>query len=189
MRHKTQLVLKTSDLSNLGYTTVANTAPTERTADYNGTNGYVNRRQSVMTWKNINLRDILGELYETDTNYDLELVNITFFVTSNLSTFSPNESDRALNIYLSGPPNIISYSSIGMNQEVLLTSLRLPTGNYTNTYNFSNNISSFKINTNQFCDFTITYRNLLNNNIQPQSTGATIDYPYAQFTFNISKKD
>jgi hypothetical protein len=140
-----------------------------------------------MTWKNINLRDILGELYETDTDYVLELSSITFFLTSNMSFYTTNESDRSFNIVLSGLPNMQSYSSTGINQEALLCSLRLPSGSYCNTYRFSNNFISFKINNNQFCDLTISYKDILSNTLEPSSTGTTIDYPYAQFVFNIIK--
>ena len=88
MRQKTQLILKASDISNLGYTNANNTQPVERTTDFVGTNGSINRRQSQMTWRNINLRSILGELYETNTDYELQLSSITFFVASNLSFYS-----------------------------------------------------------------------------------------------------
>ena len=186
---RTQLILKASDISNLGYTNANNTNPTERATDYAGTNGSINRRQSLMTWKNINLRDILGELYQDNCNYNLKLVNISFFVTSNLSTYTNNESDRCFNIFLSGLPNMKSYSSQGINQEALLSTVRVPTGAFSNSYNYDNNIISFKINNSQFCDLTITYRNLLTNAIAPISNSVTVDYPYAQFLFNIYKTD
>lgn len=181
-----QLILKVSDISNLGYNgTFSN--PIERTVDFTGINGYVNRRQSQFIWRNINLRDILGDLYESNCNYKLELVNISFFVTSTLGTFSTNETDRVFNVYMSGLPNQKSYSSLGLNQEALLTTCRVPTGAFSNLFNYNNNFISFKTTSNQFCDLTITFRNLLNNNVQPQSTGVTLDYPYSQFTFNITK--
>ncbi len=184
---RTQLILKGCDISNLGYQSAANIQPVERTVDYNAKNGFINRRQSQMTWKDINLRDILGELYNTNTDYVLELTSITFFVTSNLSFYSSNESDRSFNIFMSGLPNMQSYSSQGINQEALLCSLRLPSGSYCNTFNFSNNFISFRINNNQFCDLTISYKDLLTNALEPSSNGTTVDYPYAQFVFNIIK--
>ncbi len=55
---RTQLILKGCDISNLGYQSAANIQPVERTVDYNAKNGFINRRQSQMTWKDINLRDI-----------------------------------------------------------------------------------------------------------------------------------
>jgi hypothetical protein len=192
MKERVQLVLKSCDINQLnptnkGYQTIASSQPFERANDYIGTNGSINLRQSSMTWNNINLRSILGELYENNCDYTLELVNITFFLTSNLNTYSNNESDRTFNVYMGGLPNMQSYSSLGATQDFLLTSMRLPTGIFCNSYNYNNNQYSFKTNTNQTVDLTITLRNLLNNAIQPVSNSINCAYPYGQYTFNIFK--
>jgi hypothetical protein len=142
-----------------------------------------------MIWRNINLRSILGPIYEDNCHYELELSNIAFFITSNAGSYSTSETDRCFNVTIQGLPNQQSYSSLGINQEAILSSVRLPNGAYCNSYNYNNNKISFKTNNNQLCDITITFRNLLNNNIQPQSNAVTLDYPYSQFTFNIIKSD
>jgi hypothetical protein len=80
-----------------------------------------------------------------------------------------------------------SYSSQGINQDALLCSVRVPSGSFCNTYNFSNNSVSFKINNQQFCNLTISYRDILSNALEPSSNGISVNYPYAQFVFNIIK--
>ena len=53
---KSQLILRSSDISNLGYQGAPNYAPVERNADYVAQNGSINTLQTSMTWNDINLR-------------------------------------------------------------------------------------------------------------------------------------
>jgi hypothetical protein len=52
---KVQLILRSTDISNLGYSGTSPFAPIERSADFTGITGSINRWQSQMTWNNINL--------------------------------------------------------------------------------------------------------------------------------------
>jgi len=99
MSKKVQLILRSADISNLGYT---GNNPVERTQAYNGQNGSINIRQSNMTWNNINLRSVLGSLYKDGGTYNLRLVSVVFGLTSNVSTYSTVENDKNFNIYISG---------------------------------------------------------------------------------------
>ena len=58
-KKKSQLILKSSDISNLGYQGAPNYAPVERGANYSGQNGSINTLQTSMTWNNINLSSLL----------------------------------------------------------------------------------------------------------------------------------
>ena len=99
---KSQLILRSSDISNLGYQGAPNYAPVERTADYVAQNGYINTLQTSMTWNNINLRSLLGNLYKDGGTYNIVLEEIIFGLTSNLGAFSAIQTTKLLILICQG---------------------------------------------------------------------------------------
>lgn len=190
-RKKVQLVLRTTDISNLGYGGVAPFAPVERTQDFTGATGSINRWQSSMTWPNINLRSLLGNLYEEGASYNLKLESVTFSLTSNLSIYTTAENNRAFNIFVSGFPFLNSYSASGnLRNEGLICSCRVPSGAQHYMFNYNNNELTFdlaKMNGLNNIDISIQYRDLLLNSTEPIGALNTHAYPNAQFVFSIYK--
>jgi hypothetical protein len=189
MSKKVQLVLRTTDISNLGYSGTTPFAPIERTTDFVGTTGSINRMQSRMTWNNINLRSLLGNLYKEGGTYNLKLESICFSLTSNLSTYTAAENNRAFNIFMNGLPFMSSYSASGnLQNEGLLCAVRVPSGAQHYLFNYSNNELSFdlqRINNINSVNITIEYRDLLLNANEPIGGNNTHAYPNAQFVFSI----
>jgi hypothetical protein len=193
-KKKSQLILKSSDISNLGYQNAGNNyRPERRNADYNGQNGSINEFQTKMTWNNINLRSLLGDLYKDGGCYNICLEQIVFNTTSDLtdlnaSRFSTIENNKTFNINMDGLPFTKSYTSknISSNQ-VLLTTCRLdacatPTIFYyndvENTFRLSQNVGVENVN------ISIFYTDLLNN-VFPPTTVLDKAMPYIQLMFSI----
>jgi hypothetical protein len=101
---KSQLILKSSDIDNLGYQGAPTYAPVERVADYSGQNGSINTLQTNMTWNNINLRSLLGDSYKDGGYYALRLEQLIFGTTSDFAEFSPIENNKTFNINMIGLP-------------------------------------------------------------------------------------
>ena len=193
-KQKVQLVLRSSDINiqkdanGNAYNTVTPFGPIERIGDYNSQNGFINVRQSSMTWNNINLRSVLGNLYNSKATYILKLESICFGLTSNVNTYTTRQSDCSFNIMLKGLPFMNSYSSnLSLSNEVLLASVRVPHGSNQFIYNYNNNETAFNLTNsigNETCNISIQYRDLLTNALEP-SVGQLIAYPHVQFVFSI----
>jgi len=186
---RSQFILRSADISSLGYT---GNAPTERAADFTGSTGFINRWQTNMRWDNINLRSILGDIYENGGKYIMKLESITFGLTSNLSTFTTVQNDKTFNIFMSGLPFIKSYSSSrALNNEILLTPVYVPHGFTSQIFTYNNNLFTFQL-TNGFgvenVSISINYRDLLSNTIEP-SQNLTVAIPHIQLIFSIYKAD
>lgn len=190
-KKKVQLLLRSSDISFLGYGAVAPFAPTERTSDFTGTTGSINRWQSNMIWNNINLRSLLGDIYDPNGTYNLKLESVTFSLTSNLSIYTTAENNRAFNIFLSGIPFLNSYSSSSnLQNEALLCSARVPSGAQHYIFNYNNNEFSFKLqngNGINNININIQFRDLLLNSTEPIGALNTHAYPHSQYIFSIYK--
>lgn len=188
-KQKVQLILRSTDISNLGYSGTSPFAPVERTADFSGSTGSINRWQSDMTWNNINLRSALGSLYKEGGKYNLKLESITFSLTSNLSVFTSAENNRAFNIFISGLPFMNSYNSNrNLVNEGLLSSVRVPSGAQHYIFNYNNNELTFdlaRFNGLNNVDINIQFRDLLLNSTEPIGANNTVAFPNSQFVFSI----
>ena len=195
MNKKVQFVLRSADIniargpSDNIYATSSPFGPIERTSDFNGSTGFINRWQSSMRFNNINLRAILGDLYDPKASYNLKLESITFGITSNLNVYSTTQNDCGFNIFMRGLPFASSYSSnLALTNEPLLASVRLPHGSNQFIYTYNNNEISFDLTKNNGCEIvniSIEYRDLLTNLIEPNN--AIVAYPHVQFIFSIYK--
>jgi hypothetical protein len=191
MSKKVQFILRSSDINNLGYSSTSPFAPIERTSDFIGLNGRINRWQSNITWNNINLRGLLGDLYDVNASYNLKLESITFGLTSNLSFYSTVENNKSFNIFMSGLPFQRSYSSsLQLYNENMIASVRLPNGTQSYIYNYSNNETTFDLSNNNHIEnvnINIQFRDLLLNSTEPIGGTNTHAYPNSQFVFSIYK--
>lgn len=188
---KVQLVLRSADIDTRirKYT---NNAPTEPTTDYtdNITGNYINRWRTQMIFNNINIKSILGSLYAKPARYMLKLESITFHLTSNLGLFTTLEQERCWNIFLKGLPFIKSWNNGSSMNEVLLASVRVPSGGMVYTFTFNNsNEYTFEILEAQYNDIVqieIQLRDQLTNTIEPNTT-YTVAVPNSQYVFSIYK--
>ena len=191
-RKKSQLILKSSDISNLGYQGGPNYAPVERTSDYVSQNGSINTLQTSMQWNNINLRSLLGDLYKDGGTYNICLDEITFGLTSNLGAFSAIQNNKCFNINMSGLPFIKSYTSANsLTSQVLLATIFLDTCATCNTFIFTDIENTFKLNQNvgvETVDIKIFYTDLLNNVSQP-TTALTVGMPHIQLKFSVYESE
>ena len=172
------LVLRTSDLS----LNIAN-AP----------NGSINSSRTIMTWTNMNLRTLLGDMYDTCDTFNLDLVQI--FSHQAAYIIGATIEDKAFIIQISGLPfinqtysvrnscntntaNLCFYSTAGSFQSPLI-----------NSYN-GRNILTFGKN-QDFFDITLSFvrvngipidTGLINTGI---NAGQPIPMPFMVFLFNI----
>jgi len=162
---------------------------------YNSLNafGSTNDSRNIVTWTNINLRTILGDMYDTCDTFNLDLVQI--FLQQSLFPLGQNAQDRAFIIQISGLPfinqtysvrnscntntaNLCFYSSIGVNANPLI-----------NLYNGSNTLTFGK--NQDICDITMSF---VRFNGTPINTGTTtisgfqlvVPIPSMSFLFNIT---
>jgi hypothetical protein len=194
---QTQLVLRTADIpsyENNGTTlraTYTNNFPTYRINAFSNEQYEINVNQTKMKFKNINLRSILGSEYDDDQVYCLQLVSITFGLTSNGSTYSANEQDRTFNVVItSGFPFLHQYATNQETTDTSIATLRVPNGTSSNIYSFINKRFFFKTNKNySFSNIQIgiEYRDIESNVLQPSSGVIATNYPNATFVFSIYK--
>jgi hypothetical protein len=188
-RKKSQLILKSSDINNLGYNDAGiGHPPVERGADYFGQNGSINELQTSMTWNNINLRSLLGEIYKDGGCYNICLEQIVFATTSDLTEFSDLENNKTFNINMSGLPFLRTYTSKNiLSNQILLTTVRLDTCATPTIFLFSDIENTFKLTQNvnvENVNISIYYTDLLNNVSQP-TTPLTKAMPNIQLIFSI----
>lgn len=154
----------------------------------NGSNssGSTDQYRRVMTWNNINLRLLLGDMYDKFDNFNLQLVNIgsddnrTFVdgVPTVFSTIEP--SDRTNTIYMSGMNFLNATYDCGTNQ--IGTKAALTTYEFYDNFarDIQGSIFTFTKG-NEVCNITIEYKD-----IKSDSFPATaVPFPNMVFIFNI----
>lgn len=188
---KVQLVLRSADI-NPTIRTYTGNAPTEPTGEYTNpiTGSYINRFRTRMIFNDINLRSVLGSIYEYPAKYNLKLESINFHLSSNLTLYTAVEQERCFNIFLTGLPFLKSWNNGASMNEILLASVRVPSGGqaYTFTYNNSNEYT-FEILEGQYNNtrpIEIQLRDQLTNTIEPNTT-YTVAVPNSQYVFSIYK--
>ena len=193
MPPKVQLVLRSADI-NPAIRTYTGNAPSEPLGGFTADNGsYINRFRTDMMFAQIPLRTVLGQLYEEGAKYMLKLESISFHLSSNLSIFTGLEQERSWNVYLSGMPFMRSWNNGAVTDEVLLTSLRVPSGGATNNFYFSGGSHEFTFDMEQlrysdFVNLRIQLRDQLTNTIEPNSN-YIVAVPNSQYVFSIYKAE
>jgi len=129
MSESINFVLKTTDISS-----------DNNTATYYGLTvinniGSVSKNRTSLTWNNVNLRMLLGEMYD---RYDKFNLSLNFVAGTRSGTVGETNLDaRLINVRLRGLNFTSSYnqSSGNNNNSIFLTTLQLP----TNTTPWANN--------------------------------------------------
>ena len=151
------LVLKTSD-----FTTDSNFAYGYA---YNSQRGSTNAKLSSMTWNNINLRTVLGDMYD---DYDLFNICLNTISTSTTNLITDSFDDnKNVAIEISGLPFINQTynvkNSCNSNSTVIGTFNFIDNQGKTQNYN-SNNIATFGKSQEQ-CNLTIEYYKIVDDSI------------------------
>ena len=159
------LVLKTSDLTAGSSTNI----------------GIMNTNKTDMTWSNINLRLLLGDMYDKYDYFNLYLKDISTAAVG--STAGASLDDRNLLIRLGGLPFVnqtYSQSRNANQTDVILTP-------FNNTINVCNNLTiqngkQFTFAKNQdVCSIRISYTRVIDDT-SPTTVGA---YPNMVYRFEI----
>ena len=164
------LVLKTSDLT-------AGTTNQIGSADTYMTN---------MTWNNINLRTILGAMYD---KYDkFSLVPVFMQSVTGSASFGTNAEDRIVTLNISGLPftnNTYNSSTLTNSTSSVLNIVKFLTNSTTSTtsYNYGN-ILTFTKN-QELVNLNIFYQRINKNGNGNYSILTTSAFPDCIFTFNI----
>ena len=169
MSETASLVLKSSDLTFGSSTAIG-------TANANGTQ---------LTWNNINLRVLLGELYEKYDRFNLCLNTIA---TSNADVIgSGDANNRCTYITISGLPwtnnTYNQKSNTNINETVIATCVFV-SGVQTTNYYYGNNTATFGKN-QDVCSITITLKKILDDALPTTAN----PFPKIMFIFDIEGVD
>jgi hypothetical protein len=157
------LVLKTSDL-------VANATNSV---------GTLNLNKNDMTWVNINLRTVLGDLYDLYDNFNLSL----YYIASDASGTISGATDRACTIYMGGLPFSNQTYDVKNNcngTDVVLSPFLFLSAASVQQHYFSSNYITFSKN-QELVDISIKYSKIQTDTLY---TGAQV-YPNMIFVLHI----
>jgi hypothetical protein len=164
MSQTASLVLKSSDLTFGSSTPVG-------TADANGV---------TLTWNNINLRVLLGDIYDM---YDRFNLNLNTIATSIAGAIGTSADDRACYITIAGLPwinNTYNQKSNSNSNATVIASCVFISGGQTTQYYYGNNTTTF-IKNQDICNITISIRKILDD-ASPSTANA---FPRMMFIFDI----
>ena len=150
------LVLKTTD-----FTTDTNYIYGR---DFNSTKGTCNRQLSLMTWNNINLRTLLGDMYN---DYDLFNLCLNSITTANANQIDTSIDVRNISVKISGLPFINQTYNVknGCNgAQTMIATFNFIPNQCTTQYYYSNNIATFGKN-QELCNITIEYDKILDDTL------------------------
>ena len=139
------LVLKTQELTN-GSTTSAGTADTLGT---------------TFTWNNINLRVLLGDMYDQYDRFNLNLNTVA--TAKSPSYLAVTEGERYTYIIIAGLPWINSsyaVSSSGSTNATVIASMFIGSATQNTQYFYGNNTTTFTKN-QDVCNITISFLRVL----------------------------
>ena len=178
------LVLKTSDIT---------TSPDfiYNFTDYTGERGSINKSLSSITWNNINLRQILGDMYDEFDEFNLVLKQVTTSYSNNRYDGSASDS-RSIYFKISGLPFINnSYQVITQhnNNTANIGTLFCP-NNFSSTfiYRDASQLTFGKVSS--VCDITIEMMKIVDDTLVSfgvavnQNSQSTV-FNYASCTWDI----
>ena len=161
------LVLKTYDLTINSTTNV----------------GFCDLNRTSFTWYGINLRTLLGDMYDDYERFNLCLNTISTSLASN-SAFT-SEEDRQVLIKVSGLPFINNTYDVknGHNQlSAVITTFTFIKNNVATQYFYNNSVATFGKN-QDICDINITYSRI-SDGVLP-TTNVIYPFPQVVFIFDI----
>lgn len=168
-----------------------------RVGDIEGANnayGSTNTTHSVLTFRNINLRTLLGDMYDQYDTFNLSLTSITSAKTPAVlgPTFGDSDVDNLnLTLYISGLPfinNTYSLTRGGNTDTAFLGFYQYPSVAATTGFRVYNQAGTVTIGKSQeSCNLTLTFKRVLDN----ADPVTFLRFPNTNFTFlinGISKK-
>jgi hypothetical protein len=152
--------------------------------EINATNdvGTSNEFMTENTWSNINLRTLLGPMYDKYDCFVLQCINIFFVQYSTTLPFGVDVRDRTIGIYIKGLPftnNTYDCASKTNQPYALINYATVAAGGATQI-NRESNLLMFTKN-QELADITIFYKSL----IKPYEIQTVNPVPSTLFTFNI----
>jgi len=162
------LVLLTSDL-------------TANATNYVGT---CDEFRKEMTWSNLNLRTILGPMYEKYDTFCLQCVNM--FFTFGDGAFGFDARDRQVSINIRGLPftnNTYDSALKTISNHAILNALILSQNGTTELYQDCSRLMFTK--NQELCNLTIFYESILKDANGTYNLSTPSAYPNAIFMFNI----
>jgi hypothetical protein len=152
-----------------------------RTSDLVGTEN-MNANQTEMTWNNINLSRVLGNLYNVYEKFNLSLVGVGSEVVD--ATLGTTLSDTMVVSYISGLPFLNStynYSSGNSTTLAPLTIINfIRTGSALQQYNDECSLT-FQKPDGPVCDIRIQYQKISSSGLP----STPVAFPHVAFIFNI----
>ena len=133
--------------------------PNLLTAGTTNSFGTSNTGRTIYTYSNINMRNILGNMYNKYSKFNLVLKNV---MTEAVNTWGNVGQDQAVTINISGLNFINNYevTTKTTTQQSTLTSLLFnPSGSLSVTYT-NNCVATFITNGPENVDITITYQRI-----------------------------
>jgi hypothetical protein len=165
------LILKTSDLTSASDYSISSA--------YSSAKGSCNEKLSTITWNNINLRTILGDMYDKYDCFNLCLNTIS---TAQANAIDPALDCRNVIVKLYGLPwknQTYSVASGSNSSGTVITTFNFVANGSTTQYYYSNNIATFTKN-QDLVNITVEYSKILdgitpNTNLTytPSITGLT----------------
>ena len=162
------LVLRTCDLTLGSSISIG-------TADQYGT---------TYTWNNINLRVLLGDMYDKYDRFNLNLNTIATGATAANWSTSSTTDDRCNYISIAGLPwvnNTYSQKTNSNTTSTIIASCYFNPGTQTTQYFYSNNTATFNKN-QDVCNFSLSILRIADG-LKP---GVTVAYPPMIFLFDIN---
>ena len=95
--------------------------------------GTITNNRCTLTWKNINMKKVLGEMYDKYETFNIKLYQMTQTTTMVNSASAIGPSSQLIDVRISGLPFINNgYNVVSRNNtyEVYLTSVQLTVSNY-----------------------------------------------------------
>ena len=164
MSQTASLVLKSSDLT-------LNSSTATGTADQYGT---------TYTWNNINLRVVLGDMYD---QYDRFNLNLNTIATDTVGSIGTSSSDRCTYVTIAGLPwtnNTYNQKTNSNTNSTVIASFNWNTQSQTTQYYYGNNTATFGKN-QDVCNLTISFLKIADNS-KPSTAAA---FPNIIFIFDI----
>lgn len=152
-------------------------------------NGLASEKNSVLRWNNINLRTLLGDMYDEYETFNLSLTSISSSKTPAGLGASFGNSDinnLLLTLYIEGLPfinNTYEVAKRGNTGRAMLGIFTYPSTNATvniRVYNQSGTLTFGK--SQEQCNITLSFRRV-SDDAPPETTDA---FPNTNFTFFIN---
>ena len=148
-------------------------------------NGTSNTTRTSTTWTNINMRTLLGDMYEKYDMFNICLNTIATAVSVN--NFYNSSSDLQVMVRVSGLPFINNTYNIGSTYNAntancVIGTFTFANGTYATQYFYGSNIATFGKN-QDICNITIDYLRL--SDLSAPQVSAANTFPNTTFIFDI----